>query len=451
MASTLTGEFSYTYGIGLARALPRLRLPRLCATGGLPRSGRSARAHRPGPRLRGAVGGPRRHLLPLLRAQAVANALLAAGPWPRSPSPRGRLTLLPLLADWGWTTPYDDPWITVTTAGLFPRLLWPLFAAAGLGVAVTLVRARRTGGPDHRLLFLAHAGLVGAALAAAGPALGVIDVRFVPFAQLSLVPGRRRRHRPRLPRARRCPTSRPWRSWCSPSSTATRNSHVLRYWIDWNYTGLEAKELWPAFRELADTLRGTVADPRVAVEYSADPRAGGLDPHVRDAALLLAAARPSRASTTRPASRRTPSTTSPRSCSPARRTRSGGASYSRFDPEPCAPPPAPLRRERRRGAERPARRQRSARAPTSRARHGIPPYTVFRLTDPGPGYVEPLAFAPVRSAWPRLARQGLPLVHPQAALAAPTSSSPTTRGSRRSERDEWLPPPGGAAAGRRRT
>ena len=27
----------------------------------------------------------------------------------------------------------------------------------------------------------------------------------------------------------------------------------------------------------------------------------------------------------------------------------------------------------------------------------IPPYTVFRLKDPGPGYVEPLAFAPVRA------------------------------------------------------
>jgi hypothetical protein len=54
-------------------------------------------------------------------------------------------------------------------------------------------------------------------------------------------------------------------------------SQVLRHWIDWNYTGLEAKELWPAFRRLGDALAGGVADPRVAVEYSAEhERAGSI-------------------------------------------------------------------------------------------------------------------------------------------------------------------------------
>src|SRR5918994_473013 len=67
-----------------------------------------------------------------------------------------------------------------------PPLLWPLFVAALLALPATLVWGRRAGGPDHRLLFLAHAAVVAACLALGGPALGVIDVRFVPFAQLAL-------------------------------------------------------------------------------------------------------------------------------------------------------------------------------------------------------------------------------------------------------------------------
>jgi hypothetical protein len=31
------------------------------------------------------------------------------------------LTLVPLLADWSWTTPYDDAWITMTTRNTVPR------------------------------------------------------------------------------------------------------------------------------------------------------------------------------------------------------------------------------------------------------------------------------------------------------------------------------------------
>src|SRR5258706_12441365 len=57
------------------------------------------------------------------------------------------VTLGPLLADWRWTTPYDDPWITVTTEGLFPWRLWGLFPAAGPGVPGTPLPAPRTVGP----------------------------------------------------------------------------------------------------------------------------------------------------------------------------------------------------------------------------------------------------------------------------------------------------------------
>src|SRR4029453_8499017 len=65
-------------------------------------------------------------------------------------------------------------------------LLAPLFAAAVVGLLWTAVWGRRRGVADRRLLFLAYAALVGAALTSAGPALGIIDVRFMPFFQLAL-------------------------------------------------------------------------------------------------------------------------------------------------------------------------------------------------------------------------------------------------------------------------
>src|SRR5262249_51273043 len=167
------------------------------------------------------------------------------------------VTLLPLVADWGWTTPYDDAWITMTTRSVLPAHLWPSMALALLALAGTLVEGRRRGGPDHRLLFLPPASLVGATLAAAGPALGVIDVRFVPFAQLAAC------------LAGGAGLGLLFARLAAPDLAALglvlgvmvaldARSQVLRSWIQWNYTGLEAKELFPAFREMANALRGSL-------------------------------------------------------------------------------------------------------------------------------------------------------------------------------------------------
>jgi hypothetical protein len=54
-----------------------------------------------------------------------------------------------------------------------------LLTAPAVGAGVwTLVAARRTGGPDHRLLFLAHAAVMAGALLLAAPALPVPVVAF---------------------------------------------------------------------------------------------------------------------------------------------------------------------------------------------------------------------------------------------------------------------------------
>jgi 6-pyruvoyl-tetrahydropterin synthase-like protein len=394
VASTLTGEFSYTYGIGLAllflgvtyRAYARGNGPWLPAVvlaltalahgyavlwGGVSASYFLYASRRPG-----------RTLGWLSAVAGLAFASCAF--W-----------LLPLLSAWGWTTPYDDPWITVSPRNLFPPLLWPLIGAAVVGLLWMLLLALRAGGPDHRLMYLLHAAAIGMALAAAAPALGIIDVRFMPFAQLSL-----------------CLAGAVTLGLALERLTAgdlaalalvllgvvhaDGHSRVLRAWVDWNYTGLQAKELWPAFAEIAERIRGTVSDPRVAVEYSAlHERAGSIRMYET---LPLFAGRSTLEGVYNQASLQThavyflASELDAVSPNPFRKR-----DYSQFDTESA------LRHLRlfdvgQVVALSPRLVESLDARPEARLVAHVPPYHLYDIAGAGGGYVEPLAFAPVRSS-----------------------------------------------------
>jgi hypothetical protein len=393
IASTLAGEFSYTYGIGFAilflGELHRARedgrgpwVPALLLAltsyahgyavlwAGLTAAGLLLWDRRP---LR-AVGW-------LAAVAALAFALAAP-------------SLLPLLGSWGWTTPYDDAWIDVTTRGLLPSLLWPLFAAAAFALVSTLWAARRGGGADRRLLLLGWGAVAAAALACAGPGLGVIDVRFAPFAQLSLA----------LCGAAgiglaasllAAPEMMALALVLLALVYADGRSTYLRSWIDWNYSGLEAKELWPAWRKLNDALRGGVGDPRVAVEY--DPL------HERAGSLRMYETLPyfSGRSTLEGVYNQASTVTHPvyylaselfaRSPNPFR-----SRFYSRFDPA-SAMGRLRLFNVGAIVATSPALDAALAARADVVKQAEIPPYTLYRVRDPGPGYVEPVAFQPVRA------------------------------------------------------
>jgi TolA-binding protein len=436
IASALTGEFSYSYGLALA-VLFLGAAYRTYARGGRPwlpafLLALTAFAHGYAVLWAGLSAayflyGSRRPRATLLWLAAVGGLAFAfAG-----------VALVPLLSDWGWTTPYDDPWITVTTTGLLPPLLWPLFALAGLGLAGTLLLTRRTGGPDRRLLFLLHAAVVGAALAAAGPALGVIDIRFVPFAQLAAA------------LAGAAALGVLMRGLIASDLAALglvalailasdAQSRVLRTWIDWNYTGLEAKELWPSFQKLAEVLRGSIADPRVAVEYSAvHERAGSIRMYE---AIPQFSGRSTLEGVYNQASLSThfvyylASELGATSPNPFR-----SREYSRFDTDGAL---AHLRLFNARDVVALSTQLVSAlqaRADVSPVAE-IAPYAVFRLRDAGPGYVEPLAYAPVRSSprgWRDKAYRWF-MRKPLSPAVLVFSESPAFEVV---ETDEWLAPP----------
>ena len=222
------------------------------------------------------------------------------------------------------------------------------------------------------------------------------------------------------------------------------NSRLLRFWVDWNYTGLEAKELWPAFDAMTRTLQGTVADPRVAVEYNAlHEKAGSIRMYEMIPHFI---GRPTLEGVYNQASLMThpvyylASEMGASSPNPFK-----SRYYSRFDVDAAlvhlrllhAGDVVALSRELT-----VALHQRAGVSEIAR----VPPYTVFRLPDPG-GYVEPLSHRPVRSslegwrdkAYRWFTRKPLSPAHlvftddPQAALL---ESEPWLV-----ERDAWLPPP----------
>jgi hypothetical protein len=346
------------------------------------------------------------------------------------------ISLLPLLADWGWTTPYDDPWITVTLRGLLPPLLWPLAGAAVLGLVWIMVGAFRGDGFDHRLGFLLHAALVAATLAWAAPAFGVIDVRLVPFAQLAVALAGGACLGLGLARAR----AKGLLALALVGAAVVyldSSSRVLRPWIDWDYTGLQAKDLWPSFREVADRLSGTVSDPRVAVEYSTvHERVGSI--RIFET-LPLFAGRSTLEGVYNQASLQThfvyylSSLLGATAPNPFK-----SLEYGKFDPEQAL---ARLRLFQVSEVVAVSAQLRSALRSRSDVvdKGQVGPYTLFRLGDAG-AYVEPFRYAPVRAgergwrqkAWRWFTRQ------PLSPAFLVFSDDPRFTVA---ERDEWLAPP----------
>jgi hypothetical protein len=212
---------------------------------------------------------------------------------------------------------------------------------------------------------------------------------------------------------------------------------VLRAWIDWNYTGLQARELWPAFREMTARLPGRVRDPRIAVEYSKEhERAGSIRMYET---LPLFTGRPTLEGVYNQASLQThpvyflASELDAISPNPFRKRE-----YSRFDTVSAL---AHLRLFNTTDVVALSPQLVAALDARGDAHRGarIPPYTLFHLDGSG-SYVEPMAFEPVRAtrdAWRDKAYRWFTR-KPMSAAHLVFTDDPRFRIA---ERDEWLAPP----------
>ena len=396
IASTLAGEFAYTYGVAFAVLFLGV-LVRVREDGRgpwLPGAALALTAYAHGYAVLWAgltasgllVAEPSRRRLLWLAAVAAVAAALA------SPS------LVPLVADWGWTTPYDDAWIDVTTRGVFPLLLLPLFAggrrrsrrdpraararrahlctSARLGIRRARRRrpGRRRSRPrrDRRALRAARAARARAGRRRAR----------------RLRAGRARPLRPRGARARPAGRRRGrWRTRASSGAGSTGTTRASRR----RSCGRRGRRSTSACapRETTRAWRSSTGRSTSA------PARSGCTRRCRSSR----AGRRSRASTTRPATTTHPiyylaSELFARSPNPFRSRR-----YSSFDPE-SALPRLRLFNVSELVAVSPELEKALDGRPDVRREASLPPYTLYRLLDPGPGYVEPLEFAPLRAPLP---------------------------------------------------
>ena len=160
--------------------------------------------------------------------------------------------LLPFLWRIPWNTPYAHSWHFESWAEIAPPLLWPSFAGT-LIVACSGIRNLFRPGtgiyppsfkesidcPEFYLFWQFAIALLGFSLATS---LGLVDIRFLPFAQIMLVLlgavgwGRllSRLPRPNLWLAGFC---------AGIIALALTRAAAVDSWIQWNYSGMESKPL----------------------------------------------------------------------------------------------------------------------------------------------------------------------------------------------------------------
>ena len=182
--------------------------------------------------------------------------------------------LLPLLWRISWNTPASYSWHFKNWAEIAPPVLWPSFAGSlllgclclrdlfGQGRKLSFVFKESIECPELYLLWQLGVALLGFSLA---PLLGLIDIRFLPFAQIMLVLlgavgwGRL---------LSRLPHPNLWLAgFCAGVvALALSKAAVVDSWIQWNYSGMQSKPLWNSYRLVNDYLSGDENSPRVVFE-----------------------------------------------------------------------------------------------------------------------------------------------------------------------------------------
>ncbi len=197
-----------------------------------------------------------------------------------------------------YTTRFSFVWIIDGIWQVFPPILLPVMALAIGGTVWTLIQKIRNqkttveesvattqnlysaSGPKNPtpttnpVAFLWFICLLAAAFYFMALKMNVVDTRFIPFMQCSLM----------LLGAvgiyhltSRLKALSLFPLFLAVVTVLIVNTQVrsVSSWIAWNYSGFEKKRVWPAFWTLHEKLKGTCHDPRVAYEHDLKHRGAG--------------------------------------------------------------------------------------------------------------------------------------------------------------------------------
>lgn len=184
--------------------------------------------------------------------------------------------IVPLIAYLPFTTAYNFLWIFNSIYEVFPQILFPFLALAVLGTILVLFRLFSQRQWDAPLFYIWYWILVSATCYFAAFKLGIVDIRFLPFFQISLMLlGAIGLHE--LTRKFEGRLFLPCILYVAMIFWVDHHVQSIPSWIAWNYTGFEKKNVWPQFSQVNQFLSGTPNDPRVMYEHSPLHNAAGTE------------------------------------------------------------------------------------------------------------------------------------------------------------------------------
>ena len=178
--------------------------------------------------------------------------------------------LIPALFLLPYTTPFNFVWRFESLAEFIPPLFLPLVAV----IVITQVYLLATKRIDLRIIFLWYGVLMSLVSFLLGVRLGLVDIRFLPFAQILLVLlaaigiGECLKEFKALFLV-------PVMMILLVFTGVTWKSKLIGHWISYNFSGFQEKALWKEFSAVNDYLKGGVSDPRAAYEHSAQHEGAG--------------------------------------------------------------------------------------------------------------------------------------------------------------------------------
>ena len=272
LPSLLAGEFTYSYSLALmvvflgalAGDMDQRRHPvraaLLLAATGLCHGG---------PLLFGVLAGG----CLLLSRRAVGRALYVGKVYALAFAFMG-FWIVPLLALASYNSPHNMVWIISKWEAVLPPLLLPLMGLALVHFAWRLAKRLRGGEPLGVAAFFGGQVVLASLLYLAAFHINVIDIRFLPFAWLSLTLWAAWALGDWL---RRSPAA-----WLAPVLALVLvvlgvgyNVSFIPRWASWNYSGVEAAPGWRDFQRLNQYLKGGHGDPRVSYEHDIAHRRAG--------------------------------------------------------------------------------------------------------------------------------------------------------------------------------
>jgi TolA-binding protein/uncharacterized membrane protein len=175
--------------------------------------------------------------------------------------------IMPLLANLPYTTAYTFLWIFESIFEVFPKILFPFIFLALVGIGIEVYRGIVLKKIDMAFLYLWYWILISTLCFFSAFKLGIVDIRFLPFLQVSLVILAAiglfkliyRTEGQILFVGLLLMAVTFWTAY---------NVQQIPTWVAWNYSGFEAKSLWPQFSKVNQSLKGTPKDPRVFFEHS---------------------------------------------------------------------------------------------------------------------------------------------------------------------------------------